>query len=47
VLGVEAALSRSTVSRICQQAKDDFAAFSVKKLSKLRIDYLFLDGTSF
>jgi len=33
VLGDEAALSRSTVSRIC--------------LSKLRIDYLFLDGTNF
>ena len=47
VLGEEAALSRSTVSRICQQVKDEFAAFSVKDLSKLRIDYLFLDGTNF
>jgi len=47
VLGDEAALSRSTVSRICQQVKDEFAAFSVKDLSKLRIDYLFLDGTNF
>jgi hypothetical protein len=35
------------VSRICQQAKGEFAAFSVKDLSKLRIDYLFLDGTNF
>jgi transposase-like protein len=47
VLGDEAALSRSTVSRICQQVKDEFAEFSVKDLSKLRIDYLFLDGTNF
>jgi transposase-like protein len=47
VLGDEAALSRSTVSRICQQVKDEFAAFSTKDLSKLRIDYLFLDGTNF
>jgi transposase-like protein len=47
VLGDEAALSRSTVSRICQQVKDEFAAFSVKDLSRLRIDYLFLDGTNF
>ena len=47
VLGDEAALSRSTVARICQQVKDEFAAFSVKDLSRLRIDYLFLDGTNF
>ena len=47
VLGDEATLSRSTVSRICQQVKDEFAAFSTKNLSRLRIDYLFLDGTNF
>jgi hypothetical protein len=27
--------------------KDEFAAFSTKDLPRLRIDYLFLDGTSF
>ena len=47
VLGEEAALSRSTVSRICQQVKDEFAAFATMDLSKVRIDYLFLDGTNF
>ncbi len=39
--------TRSTVSRICQQVKDEFAAFATMDLSKLRIDYLFLDGTNF
>lgn len=47
VLGDEAALSKSTVSRICQQIKDDFAAFAVADLSTVRLDYLFLDGTNF
>jgi putative transposase len=47
VLGDEAALSRSTVSRICQQVKDDFNVFSNQDLSRLRLDYLFLDGTNF
>ena len=47
VLGDEAALSKSTVSRICQQIKDEFAAFAIRDLSKSRLDYLFLDGTNF
>jgi transposase-like protein len=47
VLGDEAALSRSTVSRICQQVKDEFAEFAAKDLSRIRLDYLFLDGTNF
>lgn len=47
VLGDEAALSKSTVSRICQQIKDEFAAFNTRDLSGLRLDYLFLDGTNF
>jgi putative transposase len=47
VLGDEAALSKSTVSRICQQIKDEFAEFTVRDLSGLRLDYLFLDGTNF
>ncbi|MDA8071607.1 MAG: IS256 family transposase [Actinomycetota bacterium] len=46
-LGDEAALSKSTVSRICQQIKDDFAAFTTRDLSALRLDYLFLDGSNF
>lgn len=47
VLGDEAALSKSTVSRICQQVKDDFAAFAERDLSGFGLDYLFLDGTNF
>lgn len=47
VLGDEAALSKSTVSRICQQVKDDFAAFAERDLSGVGLDYLFLDGTNF
>jgi putative transposase len=47
VLGDEAALSKSTVSRICQQIKVEFAEFAARELSTLRLDYLFLDGTNF
>lgn len=47
VLGDEAALSRSTVSRICQQIQGEFAEFSSSDLSGHRLDYLFLDGSNF
>jgi hypothetical protein len=47
VLGEEAAPSKSSVSRICQQVKDEFAEFAARDLSKIRLGYLFLDGTNF
>ena len=47
VLGPEAALSRSTVSRICGQLKEEFARFGEADLSGLRLDYLYLDGANF
>ena len=47
VLGAEAALSRSTVSRICQRIKDEFEAWRTRDLSGLRLDYLFLDASHF
>jgi transposase-like protein len=47
VLGPEAALSRSTVSRICGQLKDEFARFVETDLSGLRLDSLYLDGANF
>src|SRR5215218_3440179 len=47
VLGPEAALSRSTVSRICQRIKDEFQAWRTRDLSGIRLDYLFLDGSHF
>ena len=47
VLGPEAALSRSTVSRICAQIKEEFARFCEVDLSALRLDYLYLDAANF
>jgi transposase-like protein len=47
VLGAEAALSRSTVSRICQRIKDEFERWRTRDLSRLRLDYLFLDASHF
>ena len=47
VLGPEAALSKSTVSWICQRIRDEFAAWRGRDLSGVRLDYLFLDGSHF
>ena len=46
-LGPEAALSRSTASRICQRLRSDFEAFRTRDLSGIDVDYLFLDGSHF
>ncbi len=46
-LGPEAALSRSTVSRICERLRDEFEAFTTRDLSDVELDYLFLDGSFF
>jgi transposase-like protein len=46
VLGPEAALSKSTVSRICS-VREEFAAWRVRDLSGVRLDYLFLDASHF
>jgi len=47
VLGAEAALSKSTVSRICQRIRDEFEAWRHRDLGAVRLDYLFLDGSHF
>lgn len=47
VLGSEAALSKSTVSRICQRIRTEFDAWRTRDLSGVRLDYLFLDGSHF
>lgn len=47
VLGPEAALSRSTVSRICQRIKTEFAEWKTRDLTDVELDYLFLDGSHF
>jgi len=47
VLGPEAALSKSTVSRICQAIKDEFDAWKTRDLSGIELEYLFLDDSHF
>ena len=46
-LGPEAALSKSTVSRICQRLREQFEAFRTRDLSDVELDYLYLDGSHF
>ena len=46
-LGAEAALSKSTVSRVCQAIGQEFDAWSTRRLDELELDYLFLDASMF
>src|SRR5680860_946683 len=46
-LGAEAALSKSTVSRVCQASGDEFDAWSARRRDELELDYLFLDASMF
>jgi transposase-like protein len=46
-LGPEAALSKSTVSRICEAIKDEFDAWTHRDLSGVELEYWFLDGSHF
>ena len=46
-LGAEAALPKSTVSRICQAIGDEFTAWPGRRLDSLELDYLFLDASMF
>lgn len=46
-LGPEAALSKSTVSRICQAIAVEFEAWRGRDLSELELDYLYLDAAHF
>lgn len=46
-LGPEAALSKSTVSRVCQAIKEDYDAWARRSLADVELDYLFLDGSHF
>src|SRR4029453_5351019 len=47
VFGPEAAISRSTASRICQRLRAEFDPGKRPDLSGTRIDYLYLDGSFF
>ena len=46
-LGAEAALSKSTVSRVCQAIGEEFQRWSSRRLDDLELDYLFLDASMF
>lgn len=46
-LGTEAALSKSTVSRVCEAIKDEFDRWKCRDLSEVSLEYLFLDGSHF
>jgi putative transposase len=46
-LGDQAAICKSTVSAICQAIKDEYEAWSRRRLDGVRLDYLFLDASFF
>jgi putative transposase len=46
-LGDQAAISKSTVSAICQQIKDEYEAWARRRLDGVTLDYLFLDASFF
>ena len=46
-LGSAATLSRSTVSRVCEAIKTEFATWAERSLAGIELDYLFLDGSFF
>jgi putative transposase len=46
-LGAEAALSKSTVSRVCDAIRHEFATWAERSLTGVELDYLFLDGSFF
>jgi putative transposase len=46
-LGPEAALSKSTVSRICEVIKTEFDAWKHRDLTGVELEYLYLDGSHF
>src|SRR3954452_1245294 len=46
-LGAQAALSKSTVSRVCQAIRDEFDTCPTRRLDDVQLDYLYLDGSHF
>ena len=46
-LGPEAALSKSTVSRVGEAIKTEFDAWKLRDLGGIELEYLFLDGSHF
>jgi putative transposase len=46
-LGDQAAVSKSTVSAICGQIKEEYQAWAPRRLDGVKLDYLFLDASFF
>jgi transposase-like protein len=46
-LGPQAALSKSTVSRVCQAIGEEFNAWRTRRLDDVELDYLFVDASHF
>lgn len=46
-LGPQATVSKSTVSRICEQVKEEFDAWKTRSLAGVELEYLFADGSFF
>lgn len=46
-LGPESTISKSTVSRICEQIKDEFDTWKTRSLADIELEYLFADGSFF
>jgi putative transposase len=45
--GGQAAISKSTVSSVCQQLTDEYQAWVARRLDEVVLDYLFLDASFF
>jgi transposase-like protein len=46
-LGPDAALSKSTVSRVCQALKEQYAAWTARRLDDVELEYLYVDASHF
>ena len=46
-LGDQAAISKSTVSAVCQAIKEEYQARAQRRLDEITLDYLFLDASFF
>ncbi len=46
-LGDQAAISKSTVSGICQQITGEYQAWATRRLDQITLDYLYLDASFF
>jgi transposase-like protein len=46
-LGDQAAISKSTVSSVCQVIKDEYQGWALRRLDDVALDYLYLDASFF